>query len=435
MRSQLERAHLSRSKHLIENRLRWVLFAVLSTPACGNANTTDMGSDAGARDASMPAHDANVTTPDAPSAPYDAEAPMEPAIPRCATDLQAPLRELRVPGLSVGIVRDGRVACLGNAGVSDVETQEPLRDETLFLWASVTKTVTSTAAMLLAEDGSLDLDADINTYLPFPVRNPHCAGQPITPRQLMAHTSSLLDNESVYDASYAWSPDTAEPLLPFLQNYYTDGGTHYSANANFRNECPGSSSEYSNIAMGLLGGVIESAAGMPMDDFVRERLFAPLTMNTASLQLENVALSLVAATHHTRSNGEFERLGHPTWATFPDGGLRASVRELGRFLAMFTQDGAVGSSRLLSSSRVQEMIAVHDQDLDETQALGWYHEGPLVGHDGEDDGAASLMFFNPATGIGALVVSNGNWFLQDEDGERALALLRALIAEGDAMAQ
>ena len=114
-------------------------------------------------------------------------------------DLDRAVRSLRVPGLSAAVVAHGEVVCAPVAGMAATDRGVPVIPDTVFTWASVSKTVTATALMQLFDRGLFELDDDISDYLAVPVRIPGCPGLPVTFRQLLTHTSGIKDSK-VYDA-------------------------------------------------------------------------------------------------------------------------------------------------------------------------------------------------------------------------------------------
>lgn len=352
----------------------------------------------------------------------------EQATPICDLDLTPELARLHVPGLSAGIIVDGELVCTAVAGWADVESERPVDPDTLFEWASVSKTITVTAAMILYEEGRFGLDDDVGDYLPFPVRNPECPNTPITFRQLMTHSSSIIDNEPVYEGTYTVG-DSPLSLGDFVRGYVEPGGEFYDAQENFDYECAGSYNEYSNIAVGLLGHAVEQISDQSFDDFCRERIFDPLGMGEASFHLANLDIENVATPYEPTADGGFVRADHVGYATYPDGLLRTSVPDLARFLAMMAGAGVFEGERILEESTIEEMKRVQFPELDETQGLIWYYDfdEALVGHDGSDCGASSLMFFDPTTGNGALLVANGLWW--DVAEAEAYAAFSALMDE------
>ncbi|MEM9491775.1 MAG: serine hydrolase domain-containing protein [Myxococcota bacterium] len=344
--------------------------------------------------------------------------------PACHTDLTPHLDLMGVPGLSAGIVKNGRLACTAVAGHADVEQNRRVEPDTVFAWASVSKTVTAVAAMILHDQGHLDLDGDIDAVLPFSTRNPHCPGQPITVRQLLTHSSSIVDSD-LYDDYYV-SGDSPIGLGEFVRGYVTPGGAYYSAEANFAAACPGTVNEYSNVAVGLLGHVVESIANMGFDAFCRERIFAPLGMHKSSFHLANLDIANIAMPYMGRIP-----VGHLGFPTFPDGLLRSSVPQLARVLAMMAERGVYEGQRILDPATVVEMARVQIPALDDTQGLLWFYDrgGAVLGHDGSDPGISSFMYFDPHTGDGVLMVANGDWYAADDDAPAAHALLGELFAE------
>jgi CubicO group peptidase (beta-lactamase class C family) len=328
--------------------------------------------------------------------------------------------------VSAGIIAGGRLVCTAVAGQANIEAGRAVVPDTVFAWASVSKTVTATAAMMLVEEGAIDLDADVDDYLTFPVDNPNCPDEPITVRQLLTHTSSIRDNGVIYDRSYVIG-DSPIALGDFVRGYLVPGGDYYDAEGNFKTDCPGQVNVYSNIAVGLLGHVVEEVSGTPFEELCRQRIFAPLGMDQSSFRLADLDLDGVAMPYDGRDT--FRPHGHNGFPTISDGLLRTSVPHLARFLAMFAELGVYRGERLLSEATAIEMRRVQIPDLDDTQALIWYYDdygdrSDLLGHDGDDPGTSALMFFDPETGDGALLVANGIW-VQAE----ANALLGTLFAE------
>jgi CubicO group peptidase (beta-lactamase class C family) len=353
-----------------------------------------------------------------------------------AIDLETRRPALKVPGLAAGITKGDELVWTGAAGLANIAEQRRVTTDTIFQWASVSKTVTGTALMMLYDEGKFALDDDVEPFLPFAVTNPHCTSKPITFRQLLTHVSSIIDNEDVYDDSYsATSGDSPIPLGTFLESYFVPTGKNYDADDNFDTDCPGTYYEYSNIAVGLAGHLVERISGKPFDQFVRERIFLPLGMTETSFHLANLDESNVAMPYEPAGH-DFMAVGHSGYPTFPDGLLRTSVPHLARFLMMFANDGELDGVRILEAATAAEMRRIQFPALDETQGLIWFYADygshHVLGHDGEDDGTSSMMFFDPASKTGVLLVANGIWY--DDVTEESLAadnLVADLLSEAN----
>jgi CubicO group peptidase (beta-lactamase class C family) len=334
------------------------------------------------------------------------------AVPQCATDLRPDLRTLGVPGLSAAIVKGDHVACYAVAGLADTTRGTAVGPDTSFLWASVSKTVTATALMQLFDAGKFALDDDIDEHLPFSVRNPACPGTPITFRQLLNHTSSIVDN----DASIGNDVDNSVPgdspvlLADFTRAYLTPGGRLFDRAKNFGTRCPGMAAEYSNMGITLVGYLIEVISGSSFHAYVADHVFGPLEMPESAFRLAGLDASRIAL-----PNGDRPHYGEPD---FPDGMMRTTPSLLGHFLIMYMQDGIYRGKRILRSSTVHEILE-NQSSLGSpsgagiTQGLVWYTVdsfGPVTwGHNGSDNGASSDMFFDPVTKSGVLFVANGEW--------------------------
>ena len=167
-----------------------------------------------------------------------------------------------IPGLSACIVRNDSIIWRGGFGYANIAENRRVTDSTLFMLASVSKTVTGLALLQLWESGRFGLDDDINDYLPTPIVNPHFPDSAITFRMLLTHTSSLKDNWSVMFSTYVQG-DTPIPLDQYVAAYFLPGGYYYSADGNFNSFAPGRGWQYCNHGFVLIGYLVQVISGMP----------------------------------------------------------------------------------------------------------------------------------------------------------------------------
>ena len=142
------------------------------------------------------------------------------------------------PGMATVIVKNGEIVWLQCYGFADIENEIQVTDSTQFLLASMSKLFTGTATMQLKEDGMLQLNNDINEYLPWQLQHPVHSSIPMTIQQLMTHTSSIKDNWSAMGNYYGY-PDPTMSLEDCMQDYFTLAGANYNANQNFLSSSPG----------------------------------------------------------------------------------------------------------------------------------------------------------------------------------------------------
>lgn len=320
--------------------------------------------------------------------------------------LRRRLADSNCPGLGLAAVYDGRVAWSGGLGLANVRRSQQVRRDTMFMLASISKTVTATALMQVWEQGTIDLDADVNDVLPFPVRNPAFPSRPITARQLLTHTSGIRDNWSELIPLYV-KGDSPIALRTFLKRYLVRGGAHYSASKNFAGWRPGTGYLYSNVGAALIGYLVEAVTDVDFARWCERRIFDPLGMSDTGWHLRGLDRDRVARPYRRRADGSWTSYGLYGYPDYPDGGLRTTARSLAKFLAAYSR----GGGPILKSSTVDLML--RDQKVPGPwQGMVWYRtSGPggyLIGHGGADSGVRTEMWFRRDDGAGAIVLANGD---------------------------
>ena len=192
-------------------------------------------------------------------------------IPELDSLIMANMEENHIPGLSACVCMNGAIVWRGAYGYADVEQQIEVTDSTLFMLASVSKTVTGSALMQLWEADSLELDDPINDYLPFEVVNPWYPDAAITFRMLLTHTSSIRDDRNLFDLLTV-PGDSPVALGAFLEDYLVPGGQYYNPTLNYYADWgPGEDREYCNVAVALIGYLVERITRMDFADYCRDR--------------------------------------------------------------------------------------------------------------------------------------------------------------------
>jgi CubicO group peptidase (beta-lactamase class C family) len=297
----------------------------------------------------------------------------------------AQMKAAKVPGLSVAVVGGGRIKWAKSYGFANVAESKPVTKDTLFMLASVSKTVTSVALMQLIEDpaNGLSLDQDVNGKLPFSVRNPAFSSTPITYRMLLTHTSSLIDSDQYWgiaEPDPLPSGDSPITLLDFERGYVPRRDSWSSA-------APGSAYEYSNTGAALLGLLVETISKKNLDAYAKANIFDRLGMKESSFFLRNLDVSHIATPYEGGTP-----LVHYGYPDYPAGQLRTSAPQLARFLLMFAQKGQCGQ-RVLSEATVQAMRTVQLPSVASEQGLIWYYADQagtkVLGHRGGDRGVST----------------------------------------------
>lgn len=337
-----------------------------------------------------------------------------------------------LPGMSVALVTADGVAWSKGYGYANIEEGRPATADTPYLLSSITKTFVATAIMQQVEAGTLDLDEDINTYLPFTVDNPLVEGEVITLRDLATHTSGLIDNyDDVYDPSYV-PGDSPVGLGEFLEGYYVPGGEYYDPDGNFSEYAPGERRQYSNIGASLAAYTVEVVSGEPFSEYVENHILGPLGMDNSHFFLADYDdHNIIAMPYELNQDGELEAYGYYGYPTYPDGHLYTSANDMGRFLAAIMNDGELDGTRILEAETVDLMLTpqgtVWKPNLSDRILLGkpeqeifWVAGKGEHGHDGGDYGSFTMMFFEPEHKVGVVMLTNY------ADLDSVIAMLRLL---------
>jgi CubicO group peptidase (beta-lactamase class C family) len=347
----------------------------------------------------------------------------------------ARMQTAHFPGLAAAIVKDNQLLWSKGYGWAHIGDGVPVTADTVFMLASVSKTVTAVAVMQLVEDGLIDLDADVNDYLPFQVRTPQYPNTPITTRMLLTHTAAIEDNWDVMLDLYV-PGDSPIPLGTFLAEYYVPGGEYYHGLKNFYADEPGTAYHYANVAVALAGYLAEVVSGTSFENHCQQGIFGPLGMDETAWRLAGLNVNNVAMPYRHTGGGQYEAYGHYGYPDIPDGALRTSVNQLARFLIAFINFGTYQDTSILTPSSVAEMPAEQIPDIAAGQGLIWYREERnddlLMGHNGGDYGVATQMFFRLNDGVGTILLANGEALSQNEYNA-FLEIQDRLFIEADTM--
>ncbi|HLK60361.1 MAG TPA: serine hydrolase domain-containing protein [Chthonomonadaceae bacterium] len=237
-----------------------------------------------------------------------------------------------IPGISLAVVRDGKVVKATAYGVANVDYQVPAKPETVYLLASITKTFTATAILMLVEEGKIGLDEKISRYLP---DTPE-AWSAITVRHLLTHTAGLKDRFE--------GRTPAEWLL----NFTTDQ-MYQSARSQSLDFKPGEHWQYSDQGFFLLGMIIEKVTGKTYRQFLKERIFQPLGM-TATTTISQFEIIPNLASGYTLDKGTLYHNNRRT-----DYGLVSHFGIVSNVLDMAKFDAALDTDRLVKRATLEQM--------------------------------------------------------------------------------
>ncbi len=333
------------------------------------------------------------------SPPSDASSAfIAPRLERIDAMVNRLITEHRIPGAVVMLVRDGKVEYHKAFGYRDLNTKAPMRTDDIFRIASQTKAITSLAAMMLWEEGKFSLDDPVSKYLPefdkqtvlakFNPADSTYTSQPAKRgslvRQLFTHTSGL-DYADIgsdeFKALYAKAGLTALGREgDLLADKVAVLGRLPLA---FE---PGERFNY-GLSVDVLGRLVEVWSGMPLDRFLRTRIFEPLRMTDTYFELPADRRARLV-TLHSETDGKLEVMKESQSGMRPDyparhvsyfsggGGLSGTTSDYARFLQLYLNGGELDGVRLLSRKTVEMMLTNQIPHLQPAFGLGFALETP-----------------------------------------------------------
>jgi CubicO group peptidase (beta-lactamase class C family) len=314
--------------------------------------------------------------------------------------LAAQMTADNVAGVTVSVVKDGQVLMSKGYGYADVTRNIPVDPKkTVFILGSLSKLFTWTAVMQLVEQGQLDLDADVNTYLDFKI--PATYPEPITLNHIMAHTAGFEDNKF---GQMAATPEQMTPLGEWLK-------AHIPA----RVRAPGRFSAYANYGTALAGYIIERVSGMSYDDYIEKNILTPLGMAyTTARQPIPDALNANMSKGYIFANGEYQPRPEFNVAAnvAPAAAFRSTASDIARFMIAHLNDGRYGEASILQSATDQLM---HRQSFSHDPHVNGMAHGfweldmngqEIIGHAGSHFTFNSFLMLFPAHKLGVFIASN-----------------------------
>ena len=292
-----------------------------------------------------------------------AQAQNSPARPGALIDqkLREAVERKDVPGVVALVTNRKGVVYQGAFGVADVATGRALTPDALFRIASMTKAITSTAAMQLIEQGKFALEDPVEKYLPEMAKLPvfdsfdaktgnyqlHPTSKPITVRHVLTHTSGL---------GYPFTSATLRDFKPRAGESYPDGPLLFE---------PGEKWIY-GTSTDIVGRLVEKVSGQKLEDYFRQHIFTPLKMTDTSYNVpQDKAARLVAAQQRDgeRMDGTIVKQAMQPGLAIPapigGGGLASTANDYGRFVRMLLNGGEVDGARVLKAETVALMGQNH----------------------------------------------------------------------------
>lgn len=308
-----------------------------------------------------------------------------------------------VQGLSIALVDDQQVVWSEGFGFADRAAQTPASGDTVYRVGSVSKLFTCLAAMQLVEQGRLDLDKPLTSYIPdFSLRSRFSNAKPITLRSIMTHHSGIPSD--YLKGMWTQQPQPISTLPALIRDEY----------AAFP---PNTVLSYSNLAMSLLGLAVQNVSGQEFSRYLQQAVLLPLGMRHAAFSAA-IATQAPAAKAYRDSEEQAE----PPLRDIPAGGLNASVNDMSRFIRMILAEGELDGQRLIKAETLHEMLRPQNSSVALDQGfrigLGWMldglgginikNAGTVAHHSGATFYHRAQLVVLPKVKLGVVVLSNSS---------------------------
>jgi CubicO group peptidase (beta-lactamase class C family) len=324
--------------------------------------------------------------------------------------INSSMKDWKVPGAAVAIVRDGAVVYMKGFGVRDIGTKAPVTADSLFDIGSCTKAFTAAAVAMLVDEGKMQWDGKVNAYIPFFRLSDPLANQYVTIRDLLTHRTGVPGT----DLTWFVNPQASrEDLIRTLANV--------APNAGFRAKF-----EYQNLMYVAAGYAVGQVAHGTWDEFTQTRLFTPLGMSASDTSAIEAQKAADHATPHQQDpDGSVKAIAwHNIDSVGPAGSINSSARDMAKWIAFQLGDGTYQGKRLISADKMREMHAAQmvisldgeiakvffPDSMQLSYGLGWfvqdYRGHQLIIHAGDIDGFATMVVLIPEIHTGYFAVIN-----------------------------
>ena len=317
------------------------------------------------------------------------------------------VREWRVPGLAIAVVKNDSVVFARGYGVLELGESALVTEHTRFAIGSTTKAMTSAALGMLVDEGKLRWDDRVIDFLPeFRLYDPYVTRE-LTVRDLLTHRSGLPGTDLLWVRGDYTFPEMMRRLR------------HVKPATSFRSQWT-----YQNVVYAIGGALVEKVSGMPWQDFVRARIFGPLGMSESEPLVAGIELRPNVATPHGEIRDTIRQVPiRSTDPVAPAGSVWSSVSDMAKWMRFILDSGRVGTRRLLTPATFTELVTPQIRASPATYpaltlvrphvfayALGWFvqdYRGETVWmHTGSIDGMTAIIGLLPDRRAGVFVLAN-----------------------------
>jgi CubicO group peptidase (beta-lactamase class C family) len=314
------------------------------------------------------------------------------------------LKPFKVPGMALAIVKNDKVIYAKGFGFRDVENKLPMTADTLLAIGSATKAFTAFALGTLADQGKMEWDVPVRTYIPWFRLQDNYLGEHLTPRDLVTHRSGLPRHDLVWYNNYSASREEFVRSLAHLQ-----------ATAGLRERF-----QYNNLMFLTAGYLIEVLTGKSWEEAIRATILEPLGMTRTNFSVDDSQKDSDFAQPYGERDKKVQKIPFRRITNIgPAGSINSSVNEMSHWLIAHLNGGLYQDKKIINAATLQDMHLAH-MPMGQTPAdprispgdygLGWmidhYRGHSRVHHGGSIDGFLAMVSLFPEDGLGFVALAN-----------------------------
>lgn len=310
------------------------------------------------------------------------------------------MKKQNIQGMSIALVDDQAVLWSEGFGFANVEADKKADESTLYRVGSISKLFTAMSIMQLVEQGKIDLDAPVSTYIPeFAPKSHNANPTPITTRHILTHQSGLPSD--------------------IMKDFFMNDGPEFSAIIDLLNdeyvcEEPNTIWSYSNAGFSTLGVIVERASGESFFDYTQKHLFEPMNMPMAYFKLREDMKELYSIGYI----GKGEAYDEPPIRDVPAGLMHANVAEMAHFMQMLNAKGEYNDQQIIKAETLAEMLNIQagageiDYDLEmglcffRSDGTDYDFAGGFAGHGGDTRAFHAQFGWLPEQKLGVVILTN-----------------------------
>ncbi|MGD1839701.1 MAG: serine hydrolase domain-containing protein [Thermonemataceae bacterium] len=309
----------------------------------------------------------------------------------------------QIPGMGIGVLKNGKVLYSKGLGFKDKNTKEPVTNKTVFHLASISKPFVSTAILQLVEQGKIELDDLVTEHLPY-FRMADDRYKSITIEHLLLHTAGIPDVGP--SENYEWDKpqDDDEALERYVKSLAT-------WKLEFK---PGRKKpSYTNTGYEILGDIISKASGISFEQFMQENIFTPNEMIASSFLLSDIPNKTLSSPHIKNSDGEIEVSAIYPYNRehAPSSCLHSNIEDMLKFAIMNLNKGQYNDKQIYSENTYNLLMTPQVKENKIFQyGLGWniadFRNTKRIEFTGGDIGFDTVIIMVPSKSFAIVVLSN-----------------------------